>query len=358
MRNIRLLDPDGGDTTLQQQQANLAYTTLQQPVGRPLPDHRAGRRSTAPTQVVLSTRDLNLSQAPRSSVGGPAHRLHPRLRPGPVGGQRGDGQRVARLPGARTCRPTIDPSSDHQGDRWTEPQVYFSEQQSGYAIVGSTRDEVDYLDANGSQSTSSYNGTGGRGLNSWVQAGRVRPALRRLNPLISNFVTHDSKILYVRDIRARVQTVAPFLSFDHDPYPVVVDGKIKYIIDAYTTSDHYPNAQRADNVGPGHRQRAEQDLQLRPQLGEGGGRRLRRHGHDVRDRPERPDHPGLRGGVPQAVHRDRQDAGPILRTTCATRRTCSGCRPTCGAATTSTIRSPSTSQTNGWSMAQDPGTRW
>ena len=93
-------------------------------------------------------------------------------------------------------------------------------------------------------------------LNSWLRKAAFAARFGDWNPLISNFVTDQSKILYVRDIKERVQKVAPFLQYDHDPYPVLADGKIQYIIDAYTTSDHYPNAQRADTDGPRRRQRA------------------------------------------------------------------------------------------------------
>src|SRR5262249_17983839 len=59
-------------------------------------------------------------------------------------------------------------------------------------------------------------------------------------------IKSSSKILYNRDIRTRIQTLAPFLSFDHDPYAVVVDGRVKYILDGYTTTSRYPYAQQAD----------------------------------------------------------------------------------------------------------------
>ncbi|MDQ3979964.1 MAG: UPF0182 family protein, partial [Actinomycetota bacterium] len=63
---------------------------------------------------------------------------------------------------------------------------------------------------------------------------------------ISGFMRPNSRILYIRDIRERVRTIAPFLRYDHDPYPVVLNGRITWLIDAYTTSDRYPYAQRAD----------------------------------------------------------------------------------------------------------------
>ena len=130
------------------------------------------------------------------------------------------------------------------------PQVYFSENQSGYAIVGSTRDEVDYLDQNGATVSYRYEGTGGVSMNSWVRKAAFAARFGDWNPLISNFVTDESKILYVRDIKERVQKIAPFLQYDVDPYPVLADdGRIQYVLDAYTTSDHYPNAQRASTEG-------------------------------------------------------------------------------------------------------------
>ncbi len=69
------------------------------------------------------------------------------------------------------------------------------------------------------------------------------------NLIVSNFLTSDSRIVFERDIRERVNTVAPFLQFDADPYPVLVDGRVVYMFDAYTTTSRYPNAQRADASG-------------------------------------------------------------------------------------------------------------
>jgi uncharacterized membrane protein (UPF0182 family) len=66
------------------------------------------------------------------------------------------------------------------------------------------------------------------------------------NPFISNQITGDSKILYVRDIRDRVEQLAPFLDYDADPYPVIVDGRMKWVLDAYTTTNMYPYGQTAD----------------------------------------------------------------------------------------------------------------
>src|SRR5690606_9885817 len=73
------------------------------------------------------------------------------------------------------------------------------------------------------------------------------------NPLISGQITGDSRIHLIRDIRERVQAVAPFLHYDADPYPVISEGRIKWVVDAYTTTDRYPYGERAntDQLEPG-----------------------------------------------------------------------------------------------------------
>ena len=67
-----------------------------------------------------------------------------------------------------------------------------------------------------------------------------------LNPLISDFMTDNSRVVYVRDVIERVTKLAPFLHADTDPYPVVVDGKVQWVVDLYTTTSRYPYAQMAD----------------------------------------------------------------------------------------------------------------
>ena len=77
---------------------------------------------------------------------------------------------------------------------------------------------------------------------------RAAFALRfgEIDPLISSNLTDESKVIYLRDIKERVSTIAPYLSLDTDPYPVMVDGRIKYIIDGYTTAATYPYAEEVD----------------------------------------------------------------------------------------------------------------
>ncbi len=126
-----------------------------------------------------------------------------------------------------------------------EPRIYFGEQTDSYAIVGSKTREVDFPDPDGSERTSSYSGKGGVAVGGPLR--RLAFALRfgDANLIISKEVTSKAKLLYVRDVRKRAEAVAPFLAFDNDPYPVFANDRIVWVLDAYTTSSHYPNSQYA-----------------------------------------------------------------------------------------------------------------
>ncbi len=135
----------------------------------------------------------------------------------------------------------------------TRPEVYFGENLESYAVVNTKREEIT-LDLNRqSETTTTYQGTGGVSMGSTLK--RLAFALRFGEPnlVLSNLITPESRILYVRDVRDRVKQLAPFLDFDANPYTVVLNGRIYWIIDAYTTTDRYPNAQTAETaVLPGN----------------------------------------------------------------------------------------------------------
>ena len=137
----------------------------------------------------------------------------------------------------------VDPGFERRLD---QPRLYFSEGLEGYAIVGATRPEIDYTTSNNQSVMYRYEGRGGIPMGSWWRRAAFSLRFGTIDPLISRFVTSDSQLLYRRDVRQRVQAVAPFLRFDADPYPVVADGRISWVIDAYTTSSRFPYAQRAD----------------------------------------------------------------------------------------------------------------
>ena len=125
------------------------------------------------------------------------------------------------------------------------PQLYIGEDLTGYAIVGATIPEVDYTEANVTVPFE-YDGEAGVGIGSFFRQSAFALRFGDINPLISGFVDGDSRIIFNRDLRLRVQNLAPFLELDADPYPVVSNGRVFYIVDAYTTSNRYPYGQTPD----------------------------------------------------------------------------------------------------------------
>ncbi len=125
----------------------------------------------------------------------------------------------------------------------TQPRLYYGETSYSYNIVDSGTRELDYPTREGNVYYS-YTGDGGVPLSStWRQ---VAYAMRFGDHQIffSDSVDSDSRIQLNRDLDSRVQALAPFLEYDDDPYPVVADGGIKWIYDAYTTTDRYPYSER------------------------------------------------------------------------------------------------------------------
>ena len=127
-----------------------------------------------------------------------------------------------------------------------EPRVYFGENVPDYSIIGgsktSTPVELDYPDdssANG-QKNVTYTGKGGVPMGSLFNRLVFAIKYQEQRIVLSNLINKDSKILFVRNPRDRVAKVAPWLTLDGDPYPALVDGKIIWIIDGYTTSAGYP----------------------------------------------------------------------------------------------------------------------
>ena len=129
-----------------------------------------------------------------------------------------------------------------------QPRVYFSDQADrDHVIVGTKEPEVDFPLAEGGETEkTSYTGEGGIELGGFFQ--RVAFALRfaEINVLISGQLESDSKVLLERNVSARVTKAAPFLHADADPYLVVLDGKLLWVIDMYTTTDWYPYSSPAD----------------------------------------------------------------------------------------------------------------
>ena len=128
-----------------------------------------------------------------------------------------------------------------------EPRIYFGENSPGYSIVGAPKGapkiEFDYP-AGDKQSnknaTTTYDGNGGPKLDNVFTKLVYAIKFQSEQILLSEAVNKDSQILYTRDPKARVAKVAPYLTLDSDAYPAVVDGRVQWIVDGYTTSAQYP----------------------------------------------------------------------------------------------------------------------
>ena len=130
-----------------------------------------------------------------------------------------------------------------------EPRVYFGPMEETYAIVGGPPgrpgQELDYPFENASgQKNYTYNGSGGVPVGSPLDRFLYAVKFRELNILLSGAINGYSKILYDRQPLARVAKVAPWLTLDGSPYPVVANGRILWVVDGYTTTDLYPYSER------------------------------------------------------------------------------------------------------------------
>jgi len=131
-----------------------------------------------------------------------------------------------------------------------EPRIYFGENVPDYSIIGgsATGDpvEFDYPDdtsPNG-QKNVTYSGKGGVPVGSLFNKLVFALKYQEQRILLSNLINKDSKILFERNPRDRVAKVAPWLTLDGDPYPAIVDGRVLWIIDGYTTSAGYPYSRK------------------------------------------------------------------------------------------------------------------
>ena len=312
---------------------------------RPLPD--PGCRPVARARRARAGPDRDHPEP--AELDEPPHRLHPR--------QRRD--RGVRQPAARRQRRpepadpvgrgpesrTGLPPDGHRGVR--EPDLLRRGQharttRSSARPPGGNDVELD-LTTNGTRASTTYAGGGGVAVGSFFNKLMYAVKFGDSNFLLSGRVGPDSRVLYYRNPAQRVEKVAPWLTLDSDVYPTVVDGRVLWVVDGYTTTDQYPQAQResfqtmtTDSLSPdvGRAHAADRPGQLRAQRRQGDGGRLHRQGHALRVGRLRPDAAGLAQRVP----RHRAGQGPDSRRTCcrtcATPRTCSRCSATSSRATT------------------------
>lgn len=132
----------------------------------------------------------------------------------------------------------------------TQSRIYYGEQSHTFAIVGRPEGQPPIeLDSpgggeGGAESFNTYDGTGGVPIGTWLRRIMFSARFSDLNLLLSDRVNSESKVLFDRTPKQRVQKVAPWLTVDDNVYPAIVGGRVVWIVDAYTTSNYYPNSER------------------------------------------------------------------------------------------------------------------
>lgn len=130
-----------------------------------------------------------------------------------------------------------------------QPAVYFGPGLSGYVVANTRQPELNYQNTTtGTSAEGHYKGPGGVAAGGFLRRAAFAIRFGDINPLISGLITPQSRFMFVRGIEARVRKVAPFLAYDSKPYPVIVNGQLLYVIDAYTITDDYPYAQEASTA--------------------------------------------------------------------------------------------------------------
>ncbi len=244
LANIRLWDPSSNialETVIRRQSIRSYYTFANVSVDRYFINGKL-------TPVLIGTRQINQGSLPSPSwVNTHLQYTH------------GIGVAVVA---ANTVDPStgnpvfvvsnIPPESSSGMPVLTQPDIYFGLNDPGWVVANTKQPELDYQVNAGSKAgqpvETHYSAKGGVPVGGFFS--RIALALRLgdFNFLISNQIDSQSRVLFVRDVMAMAKKAAPFLSFDSQPYAVVANGSVNYVLDGYTTTDQYPYAQNADGL--------------------------------------------------------------------------------------------------------------
>lgn len=224
VENVRLLNPVAMNSRFLVDRGELAGLTIDDlDVDRyVLADSEDGQ----PEEVLIAARELQLSGVTNTSWQG----LH--------------------LINTRGCGLVLAPSGrvlenqrpDYRTVELDRPELYFSPTLSGFAVANTSSTErvcdEEHL----------YEGTAGVEMNSFTRRAAFALAFFDYNVLGSGAINDDSQMLWVRGVNDRLEKLAPFLSYDADPYPVALEGRVVWVVDAYTTTSRYPYGQRIGDI--------------------------------------------------------------------------------------------------------------
>lgn len=237
LSNIRLWDPRPLiDTYKQLQEIRLYYDFVDVDIDR----YKIGGRYT---QVMLSPREMNVGLLPDNAQTWVNQHLKfthgSGLVMSPVNEKDSEGLPVFDLKNI--------PAESDVGLKVDNPAIYFGEEPDNYAVVDSATPEFDY--PKGADNVFSfYKGEGGIPISGLVRRALFSFFFRDINLLVTENIVAQSKIMMRRNIISRLSYLAPFLRLDSDPYVVLLNGRLVWIVDAYTTSDHYPYSQDIDGL--------------------------------------------------------------------------------------------------------------
>jgi hypothetical protein len=221
LRDVRLLNPNEMKSRFRVDEGQVAGLAIDD-----LDVDRYSLDEGAEEEVLIAARELDLAGSANQSWQG-RHLVNTR------------GCGVVMAPVSRVTR-TDRPA--YQDVELTRPELYFSPTLTSYAIART--DEAE----RGCGDDAVYEGTRGVRMSSFARRAAFALAFLDYNVVGSGAINADSQMLWVRDVRDRVAKLAPFLSFDGDPYPVMIDGAVTWVLDGYTSTGSFPYAQRIGNV--------------------------------------------------------------------------------------------------------------
>ncbi|MBF6327064.1 UPF0182 family protein [Nocardia transvalensis] len=270
IRNIRLLDPNLLTQTFIQRQQLQNFYGFQDPLdidryaingeiqdyiiaARELvPQNLSGNQTNWINKHTVYTHGNGFVAAPanRVNVAPPKETQQAASAGGNSASAGGYGYPVFNVGDQSTVSDLFTPK-DKQAIKVDQPRIYYGEliakSDADYAIVGGNGDQPHEYDTPNELYT--YTGKGGVPIGNWFNRLAFAAKYAERNILFSGAIGSDSKIIFNRNPRDRVQQVAPWLTADGNIYPAVVNGRIQWIVDAYTTLDNYPYAQHASLDG-------------------------------------------------------------------------------------------------------------
>jgi hypothetical protein len=241
LRSIRLWDPATLQNSYQQLQEFRPYYDFRD-VDVDRYDIDSGDSEDTLQQVMISVREISERDLPAASQTWQNQRLFYTHGFGLVASD----VSIARPDGQPVFLVNDIPPRGVEELAVENPRIYFGENPPEYSIIDTEQPELDFPTEEGPPVLYSYTGEDGVGVGGPLR--RLAFALRYQEPnfVLSSLINPDSRILFNRSVRQRVEAVAPFLKLDHDPYPVAADGRIVWIMDAYTASDMIPYSERVE----------------------------------------------------------------------------------------------------------------